>query len=113
MAAREHAIRTNAIQAKIDKTQAESKRRLCGKVDDTVRHIVCECPMLAQGEYKRRHDCVSRKIHWEVCRKNGFDVNDKLYKHEPDKVVQNDSWKILWGFTIKMIMSLRQEDLIW
>ena len=41
-------IRTNTIKAKIDKTQAKSKCRLCGKVDETVRHIVCECPMLAQ-----------------------------------------------------------------
>ena len=31
MAAKEQAIRTKGINAKIDKTQAESKRRLCGK----------------------------------------------------------------------------------
>ena len=60
-----------------DKTQAESKCRLCGKLDETVRHIVCECPMLTQREYKRRHDLVGRKIHWKVCRKIGFDVNEK------------------------------------
>ena len=77
MAAQEQVISTNAIKAKIDKTQAESKCRLCGKVDETVRHIVSECPMLAQREYKRRHDWVGRKIHWEVCRKTGFDVNEK------------------------------------
>ena len=65
------------------KTQAERKCRLCGKVDETVRHILCECPMLAQKEYKRRHDWVGRKIHWEVYieklipRKIGFDVNEK------------------------------------
>ena len=69
MAAQEQATRTNAIKTNIDKTQAESKCRLCGKVDETVRHIVCECPMLAQREYKRRHNWVGRKIHWKVCRK--------------------------------------------
>ena len=31
MAAQEQAIKTNAIKAKIDKAQAESKCRLCGK----------------------------------------------------------------------------------
>ena len=36
MAAHEQAIRTNAIKTKIDKTQAESKCRLCGKMDKTV-----------------------------------------------------------------------------
>ena len=95
MEAQEQAIRTNAKKTKIDKTQAESKCRLCGKVDETVRHIVCECPMLAQREYKRRHDWVGRKIHWEVYRKNVFYVNEKWYKHKPEKVVENDSWKIL------------------
>ena len=40
MAAQEQGIRTNAIKTKIDKTQAESKCRLCGKVDETVRHSV-------------------------------------------------------------------------
>ena len=69
MAIQEQAVRTNPVKAKKDKTQAENKCRLCGKVDETVRHIVCECLMLAQSEYKRRHDWVSRKIHWEVCRK--------------------------------------------
>ena len=34
MAAQEKIIRANAIKAKIDKTQAESKCRLCGKVDE-------------------------------------------------------------------------------
>ena len=72
IAAQEQAIRANAIKAKIDKTQAESKCRLCGKVDETIRHIKCEYPILAQREYKRRHDWVGRKIHWEVCRKRGL-----------------------------------------
>ena len=113
MAAQEQAIRTNAIKAKIDKTQADSKCRLCGKVDETVRHIVCECPMLAQREYKRRHDWVGRKIHWEVCRKIGFDANEKCYKHEPEKVVENDSWKI-WDFTIQTdhVIEARRPDMV-
>ena len=72
IAAQKQAIRTNAIKAKINKTQAESKCRLCGKVDETVRHIKCEYPILAQREYKRRYDWVGRKIHWEVCRKRGL-----------------------------------------
>ena len=75
MAAQEQAIRTNVIKAKIDRTQAERRCRLCGKVDETVRHILCECSMLAQKEYKRRHGWVGRNIYWEVCRKTGFDVN--------------------------------------
>ena len=57
--------------------------------------IMCECPMLAQREYKRRYDLVGRKIHWEKCRKSDFDEIEKWYKHEPEKVAKNDFWKIL------------------
>ena len=70
--------------------------------------------MLAQREYKRRHDWVGRKIHWGVCRKIGFDVNEKWYKHEPEKVVENDSWKILWDFTIQTdhVIEARRRDMV-
>ena len=44
---------------------------------------------------------MGRKIHWEVNKKIGFDINEKWYKHESDKVVENDSWNILWNFTIQ------------
>ena len=72
MAAQEQAIRTNVIKAKIDKTQEEIKCRMCGQLDETVNHIISECSKLAQKEYKRRHDWVRKRIHWEVCRKNGI-----------------------------------------
>ena len=114
MEAQEEAIRTNVIKAKIDMTQAESKCRLCGKVDATVRHILCECPVLAQREYKRRHDQLGRKILWEVCWKNGFYVSEKWYKLEPEKVVENDSWKILWHVTIQTdpAIDTRRSDMV-
>ena len=38
----------------------------------------------------------AKQIHWEVWRKNDFDINGKWHKHEPEKVVENDSLKILW-----------------
>ena len=114
MTAREQVIRTNAVKAKIDKTQSESKCRLSGKVDETVRHIVYECTILAQREYKRRHDRVGRKIHREVCRKIGLYVNEKWHKHEPEKVVENDSWKIFWDVTIQTdyVIEARRLDMV-
>ena len=72
MAAQEQAIRTNVIKAKIDKTQEESKCRMCGRVDETVNHVLSECSKMAQTEYKRRHDWVGNRIHWNVGRKYGI-----------------------------------------
>ena len=56
IAAQDNAIRTNHIKARIDKTQQNSKCRLCGDRDDTINHIISECSKLAQREYKARHD---------------------------------------------------------
>ena len=71
-AAQEQAIRTNVIKAKIDKTQEESKCKMCGRVDETVNHVLSECSKMAQTEYKRRHDWVGNRIHWNVGRKYGI-----------------------------------------
>ena len=57
---------------------------------------------------------MDRKVHWKVCRKIGFDVNEKWHKHEPEKVVENNSWKILWDFTIQTdhVIEARRPDMI-
>ena len=62
-------IKNECIKAKIDRSQEDSKCRRCKAADETVSHIVSECSKLAQKEYKRQHDWVGRRIHWEVCRK--------------------------------------------
>ena len=60
MAAQTQSLRTNTIKRKIDKTQEDPKCRMCKQKEETVSHIVSECPKLAQREYKRRHDCVAK-----------------------------------------------------
>ena len=55
IAAQDKAVRTNHIKVRIDKTQQNSKCRLCGDRDETINHI-SECSKLAQKEYKTRHD---------------------------------------------------------
>ena len=54
-AAQNIAIRTNRIKG-IDKTQQNSKCRLCGDRDETINHMISECSKLAQKEYKIRRD---------------------------------------------------------
>ena len=64
--AQNNVVRTNHIKARIDKTQQNSKSRLCGDKDETINHIINECCKLAQKEYKTRHDLVGKVIHWEM-----------------------------------------------
>ena len=77
IAEQDNAIRTNHIKARIDKTQQNSKCRLCSDRDETINHIISECSKLAQKEYKARHDWVSKVIHWEICKKFQFDHTNK------------------------------------
>ena len=114
IAAQDNAIRTNHIKARIDKTQQNSKCRLCGDRDETINHIISECSKLAQREYKVIHDGVGKVIHWEMCKKFKFDHTNKWYMHNPAPVLENDSHKLLWNFDIQTdhLIPARRPDLI-
>ena len=101
IAVQDSAIRTNHMKARIDKTQQNSKCRLCGDRDETIYHIISECSKLAQREYKVRHDWVGKVIHWEMCKKLKFDHTKRWYMHNPVPVLENATHKILWGFNIQ------------
>ena len=113
IAAQDNAIITNHIQARIDKTQQNSKCRLCGDRDETINHIISECSKLAQKEYKARHDWVGKVIHWEMCKKLQFNHINKWYMHNPAPVLVNDSHKLLWDFNIQTdhLIPVRRPDL--
>ena len=114
IAAQDNALRTNHIKARIDKTQQNSKCRLCSDRDETINHIKSECSKLAQKEYKVRNDWVGKEIHWEMCRKFKFDHINKWYMHNPPPVLENDSHKLLWDFNIQtdQLISARRPGLI-
>ena len=114
MAAQEQAVRTNLVKVKIDKTQEDSTCRMCGKADESINHLLSECSKMAQKEYKRRHDWIGRKIHWEVCRKYGLDTKDRWYEHEPQSVCENEEYKILLDFSIQTdhVIEARRPDMI-
>ena len=51
IAAQHNTIRTNQIKARIDKTQQNSKCRLCSGRDEKINHIISECSKLGwQGD---------------------------------------------------------------
>ena len=114
IAAQDSAIRTNHIKERIDKTQQNSKCRLCGDRDETINHIISECSKLAQREYKARHDWVGKVIHWEMCKKFKFDHTKKWYMHNPAPVLENATHKLLWDFNIQTdhLIPAKRPDLI-
>ena len=43
--------------------------------------------MLAQKEYKRRHDKLCFNIHWALCKKYGVKVCERWYEHKVESVI--------------------------
>ena len=63
----EEALNTNSVR-KIYHENVSNKCRLCGTHKENVLRIVSGCSMLAQKEYKRRHDQVCLNIYWPYAR---------------------------------------------
>ena len=97
-------IRTNLVKVKTDKSQADSLCRVCRKIIESIDRIVSGCCKLAQKEYKRRHDNLGKIVHWKLARKCNFEAGDKWYEHEPESVLENEDYKILWDFVFRLIM---------
>ena len=102
MAAQDQALRTNAIKKMIDKQDISPMCRLCGEREETISHVVAECKMLAQKQYKVwRHDKVAQVIHWKLCQRFGFPLKERWYEHVPERVLENEEVKLLWDFPIQ------------
>ena len=100
VAAQNQSITTTIVKAKIERSQGDSLCRMCRKVDKSIDHIVNGCCKLAQKEYKRSHDNLGKILHWKLARKCNFEAGDKWYEHEPEIVLENEDYKILWNFSI-------------
>ena len=86
---------------------------MCRKVGESINHIVSGCSKLAQ-EYKRRHGNLAKIVHWKLARKCKFEAGDKWYEHEPESVLENEDYKILWDFSIKTdhVLEVQRPDLV-
>ena len=113
-AKQEQAIRTNYRKYHIDKTSESPLCRLCGKKGESVQHITSGCEKLAQKEYKRRHDNVAKKVHWDISKKNGLEHCEKWYEYALEGAVENEEIKILWDINIQCdnLIEARRPDLI-
>ena len=96
----EQAFRTNWIKYSIDKTSETPLCRLRGDATETVGHIVSGCKKLAHREYRKCHDKVALRVHWEMRRKYGIECNDKWYDHQPLPTAENGEVRITWDMTI-------------
>ena len=97
-AAQEQALRTNSIKCYIDKTNDSPLCRLYEKSSEIAWHVVSGCSNIAQKEYKKRHDKVALRVHWELRKKYDLECGEKWYEHQP--VIENEQVKLVWDGTI-------------
>ena len=115
MAAQEQALRTKGVKASIDKVEGEDGMcRLCGKFQESVRHIVSSCGELAKKQYTIRHDKMGSRIHWELCKKYGINCEDKWFNHVPSTVCSDKDGKIeiFWDKEIDLGVPENRPDVV-
>ena len=64
-------------------------------------HVLSGGSKLAQKKFKRRHANLVKIVHWKLAKKCNFEAGDKWYEHEPESVLKNKDYKILWDFSIQ------------
>ena len=91
---------TNYVKFNIDKSVDSLLCRICNQKGE-INHILSECKMLAQKEYKRRHGNIARLVQWKICCKYDMSRGEKWYNHHPEGVVENEKCKSLWDINMQ------------
>ena len=109
-AAQINAIRTNHMNKGIDKTQKNSRCRLCEDRYETINHIIRKKQQISTESV-----WVGNAIHLELCKKFRFDHTIRWYMHNPESILKNETHKLLWDFKIQtdhLILAKRPDHTI-
>jgi len=81
-AAQEQALKTRLAQSKWG-SDVSPLCRVCGVQSESVWHVACGCKVLAQKEYKRRHDRMGLRVYWD----RSVETVQRVESNRPDVVV--------------------------
>ena len=96
-AAQEKALNTRCFCRTVMKQDVNLMCRMCGTSAETVSHLTSCCGMLAQREYRRRHDKMGLRVYWELCGKYGIERSCRWYEEVPEEVrVSSDGQYEIW-----------------
>jgi hypothetical protein len=77
------------------------KCRICGTEGETIEHIISFCTVLAQSEYKKRHDIFAKIIHMNLAVKfNLLKDTQPHYIYKPESCLENDNYKLYFDRTV-------------
>ena len=98
-AAQENVLTTRLYCVTVLKQDVSKMCRKCGKIVESVGHVVGGCSTLAQTEYRRRRDKMGLRVYWEVCGKYGVRRSEKWYEEvaEPVRKSADGKYEIWWN----------------
>jgi hypothetical protein len=71
------------------------KCRICGTEGETIEHIISSSTVLAQSEYKKRHNIFAKIIHMNLAVKfNLLKDIQPHYSYQPESCLENDNYKL-------------------
>jgi hypothetical protein len=77
------------------------KCRICATKGETIEHIISSCSVLAQSEYKKRHDIFAKIIHMNLAVKlNLLKDTQPHYIYKPESCLENDNYKLYFDRTV-------------
>jgi hypothetical protein len=77
------------------------KCRICGTEGKTIEHIISSCTVLAQSEYKKRHDIFAKIIHMNLAVQFNLLKNTQPhYSYTPESCLENDNYKLYFDRTV-------------
>jgi hypothetical protein len=89
------------------------KCRICGTEGETIEHIISSCTVLAQSEYKKRHDIFAKIIHMNLAVKFNLLKNTQPhYSYTPESCLENDNYKLYFDRTVLTDIKHNRPDII-
>jgi hypothetical protein len=77
------------------------KCRICGTEGKTIEHIISSCTVLAQSEYKKRHEIFAKIIHMNLAVKLNLLKNTQpYYSYKPESCLENENYKLYFDRTV-------------
>lgn len=102
-----------AIQDQVVKTRSYAKHvlkedgvvsdlcRRCSEAKETIHHVIAGCQVIAQTDYRRRHDNVAKIIHQKIAKRHALVTEEQpYYKYQPAKILENAESTLYWDRTL-------------
>ena len=69
---------------------------------------------MAQKEYKRQHNNKAKKVHWDLCKKNGQNTQKKDMNMSQKEQWKNEEVEVLWNIYVHCdnVIEARRPDII-